>query len=437
MSYLSTRREFIHRGMGLLAAGASVPAFLSSTAYAINDPADAKRTQQATGKDGKILVVVQLAGGNDGLSMIVPHGDDAYYRVRRNIAVPQREVIRMNEYLGFHPNLKPLEALAKEGKLSVVQGVGYPNPNRSHFRSMDIWQSAQPDDETPTSGWLGRYFDATCTGEEPHVGLSVGETLPLAMKGMRVTPLSFERLENYRYNGRDKDRYGHLNEPNPVTVPSTQPAGMRSTRRKPDSKIVAPSASDQVDFLSRTAMNAQASSDQISRVTRSFKPVGEYPGGEFGDGLRTIAAMIGGGMSTRVYYVSLGGFDTHANQKGSHDRLMNDIGRGLKAFWDDITKQENTDRVLVMTFSEFGRRVSVNASGGTDHGAAAPLLLLGKGFKDTLVGKHPSLTDLDQGDLKYGVDFRHVYATVLQEWLETPSKPILGSQFRTLPILKT
>jgi len=192
----------------------------------------------------------------------------------------------------------------------------------------------------------------------------------------------------------------------------------------------------ELDFLHRTAMDAQVSSDDILRMTRGHKPASTYPGGKFGDGLRTVAAMIAGGLATRVYYVSLGGFDTHAGERGRHDNLMKQFAEGVGAFWSDLKKQGNDERVLMMTFSEFGRRVQQNASGGTDHGAAAPMFMFGKNIKSGLIGRHPSLSELDQGDLKYNVDFRSVYATVLQNWLDTPSKPILGQQFKTLPIIK-
>jgi len=183
-------------------------------------------------------------------------------------------------------------------------------------------------------------------------------------------------------------------------------------------------------------MDARVSSETIASLIGRFNPVGDYPGGEYGDGLRTIAAMIAGGLSTRVYYVSLGGFDTHANQKNRHEQLLDQFAQGIQAFFADLKKQENQDRVLVMAFSEFGRRVAQNASGGTDHGAAGPMFLFGPKMKSGVLGKHPSLSDLDQGDLKYAVDFRNVYASVLQNWLETPSKPILGEQFKTFPIAK-
>jgi uncharacterized protein (DUF1501 family) len=201
-------------------------------------------------------------------------------------------------------------------------------------------------------------------------------------------------------------------------------------------KVESVTAASQLDFLHRTAMDAQVSSDDIIRMTQSYQTSNNYPGGEFGAGLKTIAAMIGGGLSTRVYYVALTGFDTHAGQKNRHDQLMKQLGEGIAAFQADLKQQGNQDRVLMMTFSEFGRRVQQNASGGTDHGAAAPMMLIGPKLATGVIGKHPSLTDLDQGDLKFHIDFRNVYATILQTWLETPSKPILGAQFNTMTLQK-
>jgi uncharacterized protein (DUF1501 family) len=316
-----------------------------------------------------------------------------------------------------------------------VQGVGYPNPNRSHFRSTDIWASGVPDREMVTSGWVGRYFDNTCQGEDPHIGVSIGEQLPLTMKGERVLPLSFDRPETYRYNGRDKDGYMAVNRIDPNAKPQAQPVASPKPAIKPTKPEIVTGAS-QLNFLERTAMDAQLSSDDILRMTSRHQPAAQYPNGQFGNGLRTIAAMIGGGLPTRVYYVSLGGFDTHANEKGRHDQLMQQFAQGISAFWKDLRKQENDDRVLMMTFSEFGRRVATNASGGTDHGTAAPMFLFGPRIKPGVIGNHPSLTDLDNGDLKYHTDFRSVYATVLQDWMNAPSKPILGDQFRTLDMVK-
>jgi uncharacterized protein (DUF1501 family) len=413
---IQTRRAFLQKGLTLVAAAPTIPAFLDQTMMALADPLDTKRTQSATGKDGKILVVIQLSGGNDGLNTVIPFADDLYHRARPVIGHDAKTVLKIDDYVGLHPNLTGLKKLYDNGLMSIVQGVGYPNPNRSHFRSMDIWQSAEPEKEAATSGWIGRYFDNTCKGADPHVGISMGATPPLAMAGERIHPLSFERPETYRYTGRDVDRYIELNKAKKLVSADAGPAS-------------------QLDFLHRTAMDAQLSSDEILKLARAHAPAASYPFGEFGAGLRTVAAMINGGLPTRVYYVSLGSFDTHAQERNTHDRLMQQLSDGISAFWSDLTAQKNDERVLMMTFSEFGRRVEQNASGGTDHGAAAPMMFFGKSIKQGLVGKHPSLKDLDQGDLKFGIDFRNVYASVLQNWLETPSEAILGKGFVPVNIL--
>jgi uncharacterized protein (DUF1501 family) len=434
---LSTRRVFLQKGLTLLAVSSTIPTFLDQTVMALANPLDTARTQKPSGKDGKILVVVQLSGGNDGLNTVIPFGDDAYHRARPTLGHDDKSVLKIDNYVGLHPNLAPVKNLLDAGDMAIVQGVGYPNPNRSHFRSMDIWHTARPEEDVPTNGWLGRYFDNTCTGCDPHVGVAMGQQLPLAMQGEKIRPLAFERPESYRYTGRDQDRYAKLNHiaaELTETAPATQPAKPQAAGvRKPKVEIATPAS--QLDFLHRTAMDAQVSSDDILRMTRGHNPTG-YPFGEFGNSLKTVAAMIKGGLPTRVYYVALSGFDTHANEKQRHDQLMNQLSQGIAAFWKDLENQKNSERVLVMTFSEFGRRVEQNASGGTDHGAAAPMFLFGKHMKQGVIGDHPSLTNLDQGDLRYKIDFRSVYSTVLQNWLETPSKPILGQQFASLNVLK-
>jgi uncharacterized protein (DUF1501 family) len=417
---VSTRRVFLQKGLTLLAVAPTIPTFLDQTVMALANPLDTSRTAAQSGKDGKILVVVQLSGGNDGLSTVVPYGDDIYYNMRGELAHQPNTLLKLNSYVGLNGKLTGMMDLMNQGRLALIQGVGYPNPNRSHFRSMDIWQSAQPERDVPTSGWLGRYFDNTCPGCDPRVGINMGETLPTAMQGEKVMPLSFERPENYRYRGMDEHSYLALNQ--------------YDGKSDPNQKITPQS---QIDFLHRTAMDAQVSSDEILRLVRTHQTAAAYPGNEFGAGLRTIAAMIAGGLPTRVYYVSLSGFDTHVQQNGRHDALMAQLSQGFSAFWTDMKAQGNDDRVLMMTFSEFGRRVAANASLGTDHGTAAPMFVMGKGVQDGIIGNHPALTNLDQGDLRYLIDFRSVYATILQNWLGTPSKPILNGQFPTLPLLRT
>ena len=436
---MHSRRLFLQHGMALLAATPTIPMFLDSTAMAFAGPG-ASATQDS-GKDGKILVVVQLSGGNDGLNTVIPHGDDAYHRARPVIGKAPNDVLKIDNYLGLHPNLSPLKNLFDNGQMSILQGVGYPNPNRSHFRSMDIWQTADPESERATAGWLGRFFDSCCNGADPKAqldasaGVCIGDIQPLAMKGERFSSLSFERPDSFRYKGKSVDDYIDLNKPTDSTKVSTVEGSARRASER--GKLIANvTEGDQLNFLSRTALDAQASSDRILRATGAHNPGVNYPRGEFGEGLKTIAAMIRAELPTRVYYVSLGGFDTHANQQGRHDQLMQQLAQGIGAFMEDLKAQKNDERVMVMTFSEFGRRVSQNASGGTDHGAAAPLFLFGSRLKQGVIGKHPSLTDLDSGDLKYSVDFRSIYASLLQNWLDTPSKPILGKQFQTFDLVR-
>ena len=432
---MSTRRVFLQRGLTILAAAPTIPMFLNQTVMALNNAQDLTGIQQPNGKDGKILVVVQLAGGNDGLSTVVPHGDDVYHRARPVIGLDAKSVLKINDYVGLHPNMTAMKSLYDEGHLGIVQGVGYPNPNRSHFRSTDIWASGQPDRDVVSSGWVGRYFDNACPGCDPHVGVAIGGTLPLTMQGEHVMPLSIERPEAYRYQGHDRTNYEKLNRPSDNQGPTDLSPNTMAESSRYHKKIEITSES-QLDFLQRTAMDAQVSSDDILRMTSNRRPGVNYPQSEFGNALQTISSMIAGGLPTRVYYASLGGFDTHAQQKPRHDKLMQELSDSLGMFMKDLKQQGNQDRVLVMTFSEFGRRVEQNASGGTDHGAASQMFLAGPNINPGLLGKYPSLKDLDQGDLKYNVDFRSVYATILQNWMDTPSKPILGSQFPTFPILR-
>lgn len=434
MKDLSTRRVFLTKGLTMLAAGATVPSFINRTAFGVGRPLDQLLTAPASGVDGKILVVVQLSGGNDGLNTVVPFGDDNYYRARPQIGIRGNDTHRLTEFLGLNPRLTALKELYDGGQMSIVQGVGYPNPDRSHFRSMDIWHTANPEDVAIHSGWLGRYFDAQCAGvdpkkgqeaapPDPHVGVAIGDANFLAMQGEKVMPLGFERPGDYRYKGDDRRSFTALNRPD------SDPGNPLATE------------AGELDFLTRTAMDAQVSSDRVIKATRSHKPGVDYPRGEYGDGLRAVAAMIKGALPTRVYYVSLGGFDTHANQPGRHDNLMGQFAQGVKAFLGDLKEQGNDERVMVMTFSEFGRRVAQNASSGTDHGTAAPMFFFGhhKHLNAGVHGVHPSLVDLDSGDLKYNVDFRSCYAGVLQHWLDTDpalAGRILGGKFEALPLVR-
>ena len=423
------------------AASWTLPVFLEKTFFALDAMAADALTQIATGKDGTILVVLQMAGGNDGLNMVVPYADDIYYRSRPKLGLPADKVLKLNSYAGLNGKLTGLKALFDEGHLSVVQGVGYPNPNRSHFRSTEIWQTASDADRNESEGWLGRYFDNCCAGADPTVGVAIGEEMPQAFAAKTPTGITFSQPEQFRWRPSEKVE-GRMSAEESFFRQLNGSAGgeealLAASEGASISAIPGKSKTDlsTIDFLQRTALDAQLSSDKILAIARKYKSNVPYPQGRLAASLSMIARMIAGGLPTRVYYASQGGFDTHAGQVNAHERLMGELNDALSAFATDLKQQGNFDRVLLITFSEFGRRVVENANGGTDHGAAAPMFILGGAVKPGLFGKYPSLSDLDHDDLKFNTDFRSVYGTVLDKWLRAPSQVVLGRKFPALPIV--
>jgi uncharacterized protein (DUF1501 family) len=434
-----TRREFISTGLTLASAALFVPSFIQRSALGLPMPAPGLSSMPGVNED-RILVVVQLSGGNDGLNTLVPYGDAAYYKARAGIGIPEPKVVKLDKGAGrgLHPALAPLADLYHEGQAAVVQGVGYPNPNRSHFKSMDIWHTA---DTTGTgAGWLGKYMDAECCGfgkgesgaaeAKPGAaggaggspGIAIGRDAPLAMQGTSAKPVAFENTDLFRWMGQDVHKalvkpYDELTRAGVVGG-----AGEHSNAA----------------FLMRTALDAQVSSDQIRKAV-SQKPLVDYPNSDLARQLAMVGSMIRAGLKTRVYYVTQGGFDTHAGQggeNGRHAQLLGQYAQAVRAFQRDLVAQSNQDRVLTMTFSEFGRRVGQNASGGTDHGTAAPMFLTGSKVNAGLLGTHPSMTDLDDGDLKFTTDFRGVYAGILEEWLGARSQPILDGVYKPVKVVK-
>jgi uncharacterized protein (DUF1501 family) len=436
---LQTRREFLRTSMLGVAATWTLPVFLEKTFFALDAMAANAVTQTATGKDGTILVVLQLAGGNDGLNTVVPYADDAYHRARPRLALLNEQLLTIDHHVGLNPKLAGLKSLYEEGHLAIVQGVGYPNPNRSHFRSTEIWQTASDADRNETHGWLGRYFDNCCSGADPTIGVAIGEEMPQAFAAKNPTGITFSRPEQFRWRASASNT-GHMSteeiffrqlngfdeENTPAATDGASIGTLPGTSKSDLSTL---------DFLQRTALDAQLSSDKILAIARKYKSTMPYPEGQLAASLNIIARMIAGGLTTRVYYASQGGFDTHAGQFNTHGRLMTELNDTIAAFVADLKQQGNFERVLLITFSEFGRRVAENANGGTDHGTAAPMFVLGGRVKPGLFGKHPSLTDLDHGDLKFNTDFRSVYGTVLDSWLNTPSQIVLGRKFPSLAIL--
>ncbi len=443
-----SRREFLRSGLVMASAAATVPAFLNASALAMHRAAGGLTSVPGV-PDDHILVVVQLSGGNDGLNTVVPFGFPEYYKARPGISIAEKDALKLTggEGVGLHPALAGFKDLHDNGMCTVVQGVGYPNPNRSHFKSMDIWHTA---DTTATGdGWLGRYFDAECCGygkgesgapESPKPaapgapaapvaagppGIAIGRSAPLAMQGRKIKPVSFESAELFKWSAQDMNKalregYDTLNR-----------------RGVPDS--TKPAAHDtNANFLLRTALDAQVSSDLIRKAVGQ-KPLVQYPQqGDLAKQLSMVALMIRAGLKTRVYYVNHGSFDTHAGQggaQGRHAQLLTQLAQSIKAFYADLKEQGNDGRVMTMSFSEFGRRVGQNASAGTDHGTAAPMFLFGPMVQPGIIGEHPSLRDLDEGDLKFKIDFRTVYAGILAGWMKADSKTILEESFKPLQVL--
>jgi uncharacterized protein (DUF1501 family) len=444
-----SRRDLLKNGLLMASAAMTVPMFVQASALAMQNQAGDLSSVPGV-PDERILVVLQLSGGNDGLNTVIPFGSPEYYKARPAIAIPEKDVLVLDKRtgIGLHPALAALKGMYDEGMVGIYQGAGYPNPNRSHFKSMDIWHTA--DTSATGEGWLGKYLDSECCGfgkgesGTPEGGkaampvtdalggnpasIAIGRTAPLALHGRVSQPTSFESADLFRWVAEDAD---------PALAKAYEQLNQRGAQAKG-----AGAGETNASFLLRTAMDAQVSSDLIRKAV-AVTPLATYPqggvAGEIARQLQMVAAMIRAGLKTRVYYVSLGSFDTHAGQggaQGRHAQLLKAFGDSVKAFYDDLTKQGNNTRVLTMVFSEFGRRVGQNASGGTDHGTAAPMFVVGPQARQGLVGDHPSMKDLDDGDLRYTLDFRSVYAGVLDQWMKADSKQVLEGRYRAAEVVR-
>ncbi len=441
---LQTRREFLRTTVLGSALSWTVPVFLADTFAALQSRAADAATQVVTGKDSTILVVLQMAGGNDGINTVVPYANDFYHRARPKLGLSAQQILNLNGQVGFHEALNGFKSLYDSGNLAVVQGVGYPNPNRSHFRSTEIWQTASDSERVEKYGWLGRYFDNACAGCDPAVGVTIGNQMPEAFFAKTPTGICFNNPNNYRFISNDRALPGETNTTERVyermnaADMSAPPADEISGGTIGSLPAGMPMQGGSVaEFIERTALDAQISSERVCDIAARVQNQATYPATQLGNSLKLVAKLIGGGMSTRIYYVSQGGYDTHTNQLGTQQRLLKELGDSVQAFVMDLKAQGNLTQVLVMTFSEFGRRVAENANGGTDHGAAAPMFVVGGKVKAGLLGTYPSLApqDLFQGDIKYTVDFRCVYAGVLEHWLKTSSVPVLGRRFEPLAVV--
>ena len=360
----------------------------------------------------KKLVVIQLSGGNDGLNTLIPYRNDLYYSNRPGISIPKNRLIDMNGELGLNENLSPLKALYDKGYLSIINNVGYPNPNRSHFRSTDIWHTASNASEYLDSGWMGRYIDQY--GKKPYTGIEVDDSLSLILKGRTINGVATKDAKKM-YNNAKTPFFSKVLETQTETHLSEHNLG----------------------YLYKTMVGAKSSAKYIYETSKTSTSTKSYPKNPFAKQLKTTAEFINSKLETKVYYVSMGGFDTHANQANRQSRLLKTYSEAIDVFVKDLEASDSFKDTLILTFSEFGRRVQQNAAGGTDHGAANNLFVIGKNLKKPgLYNDSPDLTSLDKnGDLKYTIDFRSVYATLLDQWLDASHSKVLGSSFETLDFI--
>jgi uncharacterized protein (DUF1501 family) len=392
-----------------------VPSFLATSARAL------AAGSSEHSKDN-ILIAVELTGGNDGLNTVIPYADANYRKYRPKIHVPAKSVHKLDDRMGLHPSLGGLAKLHEEQQLAIVQSVGYPNPNRSHFRSMAIWQTAKLDPNPAIQGWLNRCLEQRTRSvlDTPALHISDSE-LPQALAGRDLHVPTLTCLEKVRR------RLGLPDGP----AAQEQRAALDKITRQPCGQPGSP-----LQFIQRSALATYASSSRLEEVLRTgpTSAMG-YPDFGLAKPLSLIAQLIKAGLTTSIYYTQLGGFDTHLNQVGSHPALLQELGNSLRAFFADLNRAGEAKRVLVLAYSEFGRRLAENASGGTDHGTAAPVFLVGPGVRAGLHGPYPNLEDLVDGDPKYAIDFRRVYATILDRWLRCPSENVLGVKIGHLPVL--
>jgi len=388
------RREFIHKSLLTLALGQGAPSLLSKTALA------------AQSKD-KILVVINLFGGNDQLNTLVPYRNELYYRLRPNIAIPRQEVLDLGAdgaHLGLHPALRPLMQVWNNGELALIPQVGYPNPNRSHFISTSIWHTADPSQRQET-GWLGRWGDLQ---DDPFCETFLGRATPQAQIGKRHTAPAISSIDTFS-----------IRLPRPFEEAFNQEAlRLRS------------GTAEEVRQAMRSLRSAL---DKVGQL-RQVKNQAQYPENAFGRSMADIARMIAGGLGSSVYYTTLGGWDTHAGQPPRQAELLGYVAQAMAAFRADLRAIGRDRDVMVMVFSEFGRQVAENASFGTDHGEGGLMLVMGSGIRGGLYGSEPDLENLELNALKYQTDFRNVYATALR-WIAADPRQVLGGDFQALGLI--
>lgn len=401
-----TRRNFF-KYSALASTSMLIPNFLSGFG-----PKELHASQSTNlNSSGKKLIVIQLSGGNDGLNTVIPYRNDIYHSSRPQIGISANEVLKLNDEQGLNPVMTGMREIFDKGNLSIINSVGYPNPDRSHFRSMDIWQSGSGSDQYLNTGWIGRYLDSDCEScRKSYSAIEVDSTLNLVMKGNRRSGIAVEDPKKYFMNSSERFLRDLVK--------------LQSGRYDDHSNV---------SYLYKTLAETASSSEYIYENSKIYKSNLEYPSTQFGKNLKTVAELIISGIDAVVFYVSMTGFDTHVNQKGRQDRLLKEFSQGLNSLTEDLKNNNRLNEVMIMSFSEFGRRVSQNASGGTDHGTANNIFLVSGSLKKPgLYNSPPDLTNLDEGDLKYQIDFRSVYSSILSDWLGADDKFVLGDSFEKI-----
>jgi uncharacterized protein (DUF1501 family) len=368
----------------------------------------------------RTLVIVQLMGGNDGINTVVPYGQQAYYQVRPTLGLQQTELLPINGDIALNAVMKGMMDLYKNKNAAIIQGVSYPNPNRSHYEATAIWESAYPD--IPLSnGWLGRYLDAARKVNSSVKAVNIGDLLPMTLQGLDSKAISVGNAKRFKLQ--------------PLTSKSTPPD---DTFKSLDAVqcVACSEYNTLVTQMMQQGLDAMSASAIISQASSGYRPSVTYPNNDFSNRLKLAAGIVTTGLKPRIVYVTLGGFDTHATQKATQNKLLQILSDGLAAFYNDLSAQGRANDTLIMTFSEFGRRVKENGSHGTDHGTSLPQFVLGGKVSGGLYGTYPSMTDLAQGDLKFSVDFRQVYASVLEDWLGVNQTTVLSSSFNKLSVFQ-
>jgi uncharacterized protein (DUF1501 family) len=417
-----TRRDFLKSSSLVtlsLGAGALLPRFLNRTAAAA--PLAGK-----PGSKDTILVVVQLTGGNDGLNTVIPFKDPLYAKYRPTLKQPVEQIKKLNDEVGLHPALGGFASLWEDKALCVVQGVGYPNPSQSHFRSMDVWQAGSTA-ETLRDGWLGKALGRMSNAPAYHMG-APNEAAPFAFTGSPIKIPSLTSLEEFQLRTAAASNPDNKAQRSVIEGAAKSPSTPTSGGG---------SGGGLIDFVQRTANNTYASSRRIAEINKNYEPKSPYPATGLANRLKLAAQLIDAELGARIYYVSIDGFDTHAGQEPTHTQLLNEVSEAMTAFFKDLDARGQRERVLLMTFSEFGRRAKENGSKGTDHGSGAPVFLIGGKVHAGVVGAHPSLEKLEDGNLKHHTDFRQVYASILDSWLGVPSREVLGAKYEAIPILRS